>query len=570
MLLHSTLEQAEATERLGQTLNLTSQEVQRLNYAAEAAHVGSEALSTGLMKMEKTIGAAAIKGSEASGIFSEIGLDLAKLANESASDAFKDISEALSNVGNTSERAAATVAIFGKSGQELIPVLARGRQGLEDAAAAADKTHFALSGVENHQLVEAAEAMNRLRLQSLGTANVLTAALSPYLAEAAGKLEELRSSGSLTTEGLQHGFETVVEMGAPVLSILQGMDVGLYDIDEALLTIGGALLTIFDAVPAFLNFITGGLIPGLDKFVEKMHDTHDLLSAMHDDLEGHRQALDKADWAGEALKAAKAVGEHKKEVDQLSDGYANAAAMANELGKGIDTVAKGPAEQLAALIKQSNEHLATVQAGSGHSELAKAQMEYAEAEAAARERMRQGGYLAGADFAEQAKLKALRDQVAQVKALEDQTNAVIEAERKQKEEEREQVRIQNQIAEAGRRMTEDNLTPIEKYNEGLAEANDLLEKGAINADTYGRQRQKLQDELDKADDKKDAMGLGDHHKTAAETVSVAYRVGDSFADPMDKLVDQGKQQLQKVDKTNEALASIANTLAESCVVTMSI
>jgi hypothetical protein len=40
---------------------------------------------------------------------------------------------------------------------------------------------------------------------------------------------------------------------------------------------------------------------------------------------------------------------------------------------------------------------------------------------------------------------------------------------------------------------------------------------------------------------------------AAEAVSIAYRVGDNFADPMDKLVDQGTKQLNANLKANDQL-----------------
>ncbi|HSF93783.1 MAG TPA: phage tail length tape measure family protein [Thermohalobaculum sp.] len=75
----------------------------------------------------------------------------------------------------------------------------------------------------------------------------------------------------------------------------------------------------------------------------------------------------------------------------------------------------------------------------------------------------------------------------------------------------------NQVAEEGRALTESLLTPIERYNAGLARTRDLLLDGAISAETARRNQIALNEEFRAADP--ELRRLDDAARAASETLA---------------------------------------------------
>lgn len=103
-----------------------------LRQAFNDAGVGADAVGGTINRLQKTIYEAATAGGAASDAIADLGLSTAALTKLAPEDQFSQVATAISKIENPAQRSAAAMAIFGKSGAELLPLFADG--GALDAA----------------------------------------------------------------------------------------------------------------------------------------------------------------------------------------------------------------------------------------------------------------------------------------------------------------------------------------------------------------------------------------------------------------------------------------------------
>lgn len=103
-----------------------------LRQAFNDAGVGADQVGGTINRLQKSIYEAATAGGAANDALSDMGLSSIALAKLAPEDQFTQVATAISKIENPAQRSAAAMAIFGKSGAELLPLFADG--GALDAA----------------------------------------------------------------------------------------------------------------------------------------------------------------------------------------------------------------------------------------------------------------------------------------------------------------------------------------------------------------------------------------------------------------------------------------------------
>jgi hypothetical protein len=134
--------------KLGARTGQTYGEIAGLALAGDLAGVGVDTIANALTKADRAFVLAAEGSKTATAAFSRIGLSLEDLQGKSGSERFQAIAEAISKLPTEAERAAAAIALFGKSGAELLPLFAGGAAGIQEATAQAERFGLAVTNVQ--------------------------------------------------------------------------------------------------------------------------------------------------------------------------------------------------------------------------------------------------------------------------------------------------------------------------------------------------------------------------------------------------------------------------------------
>ena len=109
----------------------TAEKLQSLQFAAEASEVPVEALSMGLMRLQRGMFATGAGAMGAGAAFKKLGLDQAELAKKDSTEAFVEVAAAIGAIQNPAEQTALAMKIFGRGGAQLLPLMKKGKEGIE-------------------------------------------------------------------------------------------------------------------------------------------------------------------------------------------------------------------------------------------------------------------------------------------------------------------------------------------------------------------------------------------------------------------------------------------------------
>ena len=171
--------------------------------------VSSENARLGINKLQKNLSEARGGSKTAIKAFSDLGVSLDALSRMSPEDQFVAIGNAISEIQDPADKAAAAMGIFGKSGAEMLAVFGQGK--IEDAAASLGSQSFILE--KNAALFDrAGDLLGRAGLKAqgffIGIADKVVPVVLPLL-EAFDKLD-LASQGQAFGESISTGLRALI------------------------------------------------------------------------------------------------------------------------------------------------------------------------------------------------------------------------------------------------------------------------------------------------------------------------------------------------------------------------
>lgn len=158
------LDYASSLGEASQQLGLTTRDFQIYSYAATQAGLTQEELEAGLGKMTVSLGKAALGAKAQGAAFEALGISVrnANGSVKTAGQVIPEIADALAKVKDPAQRAAAEVALFGKSGQKLDTILSEGSGAIKDYAKQAEDAGMIIADPLIKSADEAADKMAAL------------------------------------------------------------------------------------------------------------------------------------------------------------------------------------------------------------------------------------------------------------------------------------------------------------------------------------------------------------------------------------------------------------------------
>ena len=163
---------------------VATQQLQAYSYAAKLNGIEQETLFGSLTKLNKGLANAATgKNKDVAGLFKKLGVSM-RDANghlRKAGDLMPEIADAFTKIPNPAMRTKAAMALFGKTGADLIPTLMEGGKSLREAAIEAAKLGLVLSSEDIKQADELGDNFDKIHFAAQGLANTIGAKLAPLL-----------------------------------------------------------------------------------------------------------------------------------------------------------------------------------------------------------------------------------------------------------------------------------------------------------------------------------------------------------------------------------------------------
>ena len=201
----------------------TTEQLQEFSYATELIDVSVDTLQGSLTKLTNNMQDTINGTGNAKASFEALGISVTDADGNmrSANDVFYETIDALGDVKNETERDAMAMDIFGRSAQDLNPLIIQGSDTLKAYAQEAHNVGYVLNNEELSALGAVDDAYQRLQKSQEGAKNQLSAEFAPYLTEFYEKITKLIKDGgqALKDSGIVDSFgmllETVGDIIAP-------------------------------------------------------------------------------------------------------------------------------------------------------------------------------------------------------------------------------------------------------------------------------------------------------------------------------------------------------------------
>ena len=258
-LLSMGMAQAEVvdkTSKLARRLGMTYSELSGLAHAGALAGVGLDTIGTAATKLDVAMVAAANGSATANARFEQLGLSVADLGNKNAEERFHAIANAISQLPNEAQRAAAAVSLFGQSGAQMLPMFKDGAAGLAAAREEAERFGAALTNAQGTDVENMNSAFTRARGAISGVIQQLTSYLSPAVTALTTAFSNMIGNiggatiGQRIGDGIMAGARFMAQIADYVIQNFSGVFTYFQDV-------GAKFAAVWDVAGRVVAFLSG-------------------------------------------------------------------------------------------------------------------------------------------------------------------------------------------------------------------------------------------------------------------------------------------------------------------------
>lgn len=263
-LVLKTAQAGDDLDTMSRKTGLSTDRLQELQYIAKQTGTDLETMTGSMARAVRSMDAAQKAGSPAADAFAELGIKVTD-SNGKLRDSktvWEEALVALGNIPDETERDAVAMQIFGKSAQELEPLMQLGTGGMEDMATAAHKMGAVMSEENVKAAADLNDKIDSLKSGFQGIVMTLAGALVPGLSAAASGAQDFVTRlvdilGMMKTDP-EGGKKLLTGLVSDIVSqIPQLLSAGMAIIQGLMTAIIGALPTLVKvAVQIITSFMT--------------------------------------------------------------------------------------------------------------------------------------------------------------------------------------------------------------------------------------------------------------------------------------------------------------------------
>jgi hypothetical protein len=256
----SVIDRANDLGHLSEKIGVPVEALSQLQFAAQSVDVSFDGISAGLKRLSQDMVGGAHQTAIAATALKDLGVSTrtASGALRPTQDVFLDVAQKLSSLKDGAGKTALELAIFGKSGADLAPLLDKGAAGIADLMKQSDLLGLTLTGTTAEEADAFKTNMALVGQAAQGIVTRLTEALLPALLTISNGLARASQWVAQMTSGLSGLAPYIPEIAAEFAALVApSILVGL---GELVTLIGTGMVAAVDALTAAMAANPVGLI----------------------------------------------------------------------------------------------------------------------------------------------------------------------------------------------------------------------------------------------------------------------------------------------------------------------
>ena len=225
----STAEAADEIDKMSQQVGLSRKGYQEWSYVLSQSGVEIESVSTGMKTLTQRIDQATEGAGLGAEVFEELGISIED--SMSQEDVFNEVVYAMQEMEDGTEKAALAIDIFGKSGQDLMPLLNGSAESVEELKTKAEELGMILGDETIDAGVEFTDTIDTLKTSFATAGAEIGGIFLPYVQDFADWIEEnmpnITDKIELFAEKVEDGIDFLVENKDLVVTALGAIAIAI-------------------------------------------------------------------------------------------------------------------------------------------------------------------------------------------------------------------------------------------------------------------------------------------------------------------------------------------------------
>lgn len=224
-LIGGSIELGEELGHLSRQTGISVQNLSLLKVASEESGVSFESLTKGFKKLGTSLLEYQENSRTTIDAFKLLNISQADLA-KTGGDVFKVmelVADRMQSMPDGWKKSAAAVQLFGRAGQELIPVLDQGAAGISKFSEDAQRFGLTLDNEGTEKMEAFYESSQRLKLAIQGLGIALTETIEPAVTAVSGELTDATSKSAQWEKGIASGAKVAIQAAEGINWLAQNM-----------------------------------------------------------------------------------------------------------------------------------------------------------------------------------------------------------------------------------------------------------------------------------------------------------------------------------------------------------
>jgi hypothetical protein len=206
----------DALQKMSLRTGIAVESLQELGYVAKLSDTSLEEMQSSVKKLQTGITEASEGNAKYASTFEKIGLDINDLKKLNPEEQFMKTAAAIAEIENPTERAARAVALFGKSGVSLLPMLSQGAEGVDKLRQEAHKFNHTISSKTADMAAEFQDSLTSIYSAIKGIGAAIMEVFLPMMLKVADCVKSVAAAVKLFIE---ENPKLVKAVGYPILAI---------------------------------------------------------------------------------------------------------------------------------------------------------------------------------------------------------------------------------------------------------------------------------------------------------------------------------------------------------------
>ena len=271
-MANDTAAAGDTVDKMSQKLGMSAEAYQEWDYVLSQSGADIESMGAGFKSLTNLVDKATSGNDAAAASFKKLGISTKDLKDMSREDIFALTVKRMQEMGDTTDRAALANTIFGKSGQNLAPLLNQTAEATQDLKDKAHDLGFIMSDEAVDASVKFTDSMDTLKRTFEGVKNSITSELLPGLTSITdgltllltgsdGAKDKIKSGASEIVTAIKKAIPQATEAFKTVLDVIGELAVDLLpDLLNLLVDVSTQLFTsLSEALPEILPVLFDAL-----------------------------------------------------------------------------------------------------------------------------------------------------------------------------------------------------------------------------------------------------------------------------------------------------------------------